>query len=148
MATGATDIKLGRGWTAYIYTGGQYIEIKGLTERMLKLSSSEADITTNIDTTYSRHLIARRDAELTLKGFRVEDSDGDWDEGQAAVEALAESVDSASIGQFKLTSPGGVTEREFYGSATMDELGGSIDEGSAWGCTIKQSGDLISGPGA
>lgn len=148
MATGATDIKLGRGWTAYIYDNGEYIEIKGLTERTLKLSSSEADITTNIDTTYSRHLIARRDAELTLKGFRVEDSDGNCDAGQAAVELLAEAVDSASIGQFKLTSPGGVTEREFYGSATMDELGGSIDEGSAWGCTIKQSGDLISGPGA
>lgn len=143
MATGATDIKLGRGWTVYIYSSGEYVEIKGLTERTLKLSSSEADITTNIDTTYSRHLIARRDAELTLKGFRVEDADGDWDEGQAAVEALAEEVDSASIGQFKLTSPGGVTTREFYGSATMDELGGLSDEGSAWGCTIKQSGDLI-----
>lgn len=142
MATGATDIKLGRGWTAYIYSSGEYVEIKGLTERTLKLSSSEADITTNIDTVYSRHLIARRDAELTLKGFRVEDADGAVDEGQAAVEALAEEVDSASIGQFKLTSPGGLT-REFYGSATMDELGGSIDEGSAWGCTIKQSGDLI-----
>ncbi len=135
-------VVLARGWIAEIYSGAVYVPINGLTEISFSPGVREADITTKDSGDYDEHLIARRTMEVTLKGFRLESSVGDVDPGQAAVEALAEEVDTASIGQFKLTSPGG-TEREFYASARMTALGGPIDEGQIWECTLKQSGDLI-----
>lgn len=137
-----TVIWLGRDVVLSIYTGGQYVQVKGLTEKFLKVGKQDADITTDLDLVYDNHLVARRNAELSVKGHRLEDDNGDADTGQAAVEALAEEVGASSIGKFKLTFPSTAT-RIFNASAAMDSLGGANDDGTDWGCTLKQAGDLI-----
>lgn len=132
------DILLGRGWKTEIYDGG-WVEIKGVNEHSLSFDSTEADITTKESGNWTEHITARRSMEITLKGFRIESDLGARDAGQEAVEALALQTDYLSLSQFRTTSPGGEI-RTYNGTVAMDDLGGSIDEGQSWGCTIKQSG--------
>lgn len=131
-------VLLARGWEVKLNN----VVVNGLKTIKLSPGAKEADITTQSSGDYDEHLIARRTMEITLEGYRLEASDGSRDPGQAAVEALAEQIDYASLGQWTLTSPGG-EERKFKGSVTMSDLGGEIDEGQAWGCKIKQSGPLL-----
>ncbi len=134
-------VVLARGWKVEIDSAG-WVEVKGLLEIGLSPGSKEADITTKENAIYDDHLIARRSMDIQLKGFRLESTTGAVDPGQAAVEALSELVDYDSRREFQVTSPGGAV-RNFYASATMDALGGQIDEGQTWGCKLKQAGDLI-----
>ncbi len=136
------DILLGRGWKTEINTtGSTFVEIKGVNEHSLSFDSADADITTKESGAWSEHIIARRSMEISLKGFRLEDENGVRDPGQVAVEAAAVLTDYASLKNFKTTSPGGEV-REYAGTVSLDDLGGSIDEGQSWGCTIKQSGPV------
>jgi len=134
-------VVLARGWELEIYDAGSWKTVKGLNELSLSPGAREADITTKESGDYDEHLIARRTMEITLKGFKLEAPTGEEDPGQAAVEALAERTGTNSLGQFRLTSPGGKV-REFLASARMTDLAGPIDEGQAWGCVLKQSGPV------
>ena len=78
----------------------------------------------------------------TLSGFWLEDvSDGSRDPGQAAVETLAKAVGLASLGQFRITSPGGNTIT-FLASAEVTLFGGGNNDPASWQAALTVSGDV------
>lgn len=135
-------IKLARGWKTEISISAVLTEIKGITSTTLSPSDEEAVITTREDAGWKARLIAERSMDIKLEGFRVEDGSGVRDPGQAAVEALAREIDAASLGTFRVTSPGGETW-DFNATASVDSLGGGLNDGSAWNVTLHQSGEVV-----
>lgn len=132
-------VVLARGWKVEIEIDSSFVEVKGLKTIGLTPGVKDADITVKESGDYDESLPARRTMEIKLTGKKLEASTGEEDPGQAGVEALAEEVDVAGVTSWKVTSPGGKL-REFDGWVKMDALGGDIDEGSDWGCTIRQTG--------
>lgn len=121
-------------------SGGDYVEIKGI-ESLTHAPSSTLANTTDFDSQgRMESLMAERGDEFTATGFRMEDSDtGARDPGQEIVEALGNEISVASIGQFRITTPGGIV----YGFGANVEgtlFGGGHNDPSAWGAKLTVSG--------
>lgn len=119
-----------------------YTPIKGINTITLAPTTNRSATTDYEDGGRLAHIVASRGMTFTLEGFRMEDeSGGDRDPGQAAVEVLAAAVGNASIGSFRITSPGGEVWT-FNGSAEVTPLGGGNDDPSAWQAVIESSGAI------
>lgn len=119
-----------------------YTQIKGINQIGLSPTTNRADTTDFDDDGNLAHMVASRGLQITLDGFRMEDeSGGDRDPGQAAVETLAEAKGTASLGSFRVTSPGGEVWT-FKASAEVTPLGGGNDDPNAWSATLETSGAI------
>lgn len=119
-----------------------YTQVKGINQIDLSPTTNRADTTDFDDDGNLAHIVASRGLQLTLSGFRMEDeSGGDRDPGQAAVEALADAKGNASLGSFRVTSPGGEVWT-FQASAEVTPLGGGNDDPTSWSATLEVSGAI------
>ncbi len=130
-----------RDWTFEILSGAVWTEVGGLETWSPSFSQNDADTTDFASAGMQEHLIMSRGYELTVEGFFLEDvASGARDAGQAAVETLALAVGLASLGEFRVTSPGG-TVYTFDASAAIGNAGGGgKDDVSKWSATLTRSG--------
>lgn len=130
------DIEINTGTIgAPVWTG-----IGGLNTLTHAPSSTDAETTDFDSNGRSEHMKAERGESWTLAGFALEDvGDGTRDPGQAAVETLANALGLTSLGQFKITSPGGNTAT-FMASAEVTLAGGGNNDPAAWQAVIRVSG--------
>lgn len=116
--------------------------VKGLNTITHSPSSTDAETSDFDSEGRAEHMKAERGDSWALAGFSLEDvSTGDRDPGQAAVEVLGRAIGPASLGQFRLTSPGGNTAT-FMASAEVTTAGGGTNDAAAWGATITASGPI------
>jgi len=117
--------------------------IGGLTEPVEHSPSTERTDMTDCDSGgRAEHVVAQRGDAFTFKGRVLEDpATGDRDPGQEACETLAKQIGSASLGQFRISSPGGATIT-FDASAEVKRFSGSFNDGIGWECATQVSGDL------
>lgn len=119
-----------------------FTPIGGINSISVSPTTNRADTTDFDDEGRLAHIVASRGMSFTLDGFREEDeSGGDRDPGQAAVEALADEFGADSLGTFRITSPGGEVWT-FQASAEVTPFGGGNDDPSAWQATIEISGAI------
>lgn len=136
---------LARDWTIEINKGtfGTPIWVNatcGLNTFTFSNTKNDADTTDFCSEGYLEHMVASRTSEIVGEGFYLEDeSTGDRAEGQELIETLAEEVGNSSLGDFKLTSPGG-NIRRFFASSMIADVGGGNDDPTAWGFTLMISG--------
>ncbi len=138
---------LARDWGKEINTGTLAVPIwtpiGGLKSLGFDHSDAKTDLTDHDSAGMDEHLVAGRGATVSLEGFFLEDPDtGTRDTGQAAVEALAAAVGQDSLGQFRLTTPGGTT-RIFMASATLGGQGGGNNDATSWSATLTRSGAFM-----
>ena len=126
-------------------SGGGYTAIKGLNTLTHSPSSSDAETTDFDSAGHSEHMKAERGDSWTLAGFSLEDVlTGSRDPGQAAIEALALLMGPASLGTFRITSPGGNTI-DFSASAEVTLAGGGNNDAAAWQTVLRVSGPVVFG---
>ena len=114
--------------------------IGGLNTLTHSPSSTDAETTDFDSNGRSEHMKAERGESWTLAGFALEDvGDGSRDPGQAAVETLANALGLTSLGQFRITSPGGNTGT-FMASAEVTLAGGGNNDPAAWQAVVRVSG--------
>lgn len=120
---------------APVWTG-----IGGLNSLTHSPSSADAETTDFDSNGRAEHMKAERGDSWTLAGFALEDvTTGDRDAGQSAVETLARAVGLSSLGQFRITSPGGNTIT-FMASAETTLNGGGNNDAAAWQAALTVSG--------
>lgn len=135
---------LARGWTFEINTGTTEVpvwtRVKGINTWSHSPTDNDADSTDFDSAGNPEHQKASHADEYTLVGQYKEDvGDGSRDPGQAAVEALAAQYGPDSIGDFRITSPGGNSTR-FDATANVTVGGGGNDDNASWECTWRKSG--------
>ena len=137
---------LARGWKVEVGNGANpetFIEIKGLKSLGFDNEKTDADTTSFDEDGAKSHIVASRGSKLSLEGNFLEDqTNGSRDPGQQAVEDLAELIGPASLGNFRLTSPGGKM-RNFIASANVSGIGGGTDDPTGWKADITVSGKII-----
>ena len=119
--------------------GTTWVPILGLKTFTLGESSTKTDTTDYEADGEETHEVMSRTGSLKLEGFFLEDSTGARDPGQAAVEAFGRAVGSASIGDFKATSPSGKLYT-FSGSVDIGDEGGDNNAKTSFSATISRSG--------
>lgn len=135
---------LARNWLIEINEGTdvapQWIKIGGINSFTLSNDKEDTD-TTDFDAGgYGDHIVAGRSFEISFEGFFLEDPlTGERDEGQQAVENLAEKIGYESLGQFRMTSPSGKA-KTYRGSAGVGDVGGGVNDATSWGATITVAG--------
>ena len=103
-------------------------------------SSSDADTTDFDSMGREEHLKASRSDAWSLSGFHLEDvTTGVRDVGQTAVETLGQALGLTSLGQFRVTSPGGNTIK-FMASAEVTKHSGGNNDAASWQVALKVSG--------
>lgn len=137
---------LARDLTIEINTGSigspVWTAIKGLNTLTHAPSSTDAETTDFDSNGAAEHMKAERGETWTLAGFSLEDvTTGDRDPGQQAVEALALTVGLASLGNFRITSPGGNTAT-FMASAEVTRAGGGNNDPATWQAVVRVSGTV------
>jgi hypothetical protein len=116
--------------------------IGGLNSLTHSPSTERADTTDNDSNGRAEHIVSQRGDSWSLAGYSLEDvADGTRDAGQEAVEELATAIGLSSLGQFRLTSPGGNTAT-FLGSAEVTTAGGGHNDAAAWSATVEVSGPV------
>lgn len=116
--------------------------IGGLNSLTHSPSSTDAETTDFDSDGRAEHMKAERGDSWTLAGFTLEDvATGDRDPGQAAVETLGKALGLSSLGQFRISSPGGNTIT-FMASAEVTLAGGGNNDAAAWQAAITVSGDV------
>lgn len=131
---------LARDWVWEIEDQGDYIRIGGIESFSPSPTKSDADGTDFDSQGWEEHQVATRGVSYTLEGFYKEDPDtGLRDAGQEAVEALANRTGRESLGDFRLTSPGGTTIT-FKASADIPTSGGGHNDNTSWSATVRMSG--------
>lgn len=117
--------------------------IGGLNSLTHSPSSTDAETTDFDSDGRAEHMKAERGDAWSLAGYTLEDvSTGDRDAGQAAVETLAQAVGLTSLGQFRITSPGGNTIT-FLASAEVTLHGGGNNDAAAWAASLTVSGAVV-----
>lgn len=136
-----------RDWTFEVLDSDDitYLPIGGLNNHSPGSTKNDTDGTTYGDAGWLAHWTMSRSGQLTLEGFRLEDTaDGSRNAGQARVEALSLEVGSGSLGTFRVTSPGG-TVYSFSASVDVNlfgEEGGGNDDFSGWRAVLSISGQV------
>lgn len=102
---------------------------------------SEADTTDQDSGGFPTHFISTIAYSASAKGKRLEDpADGSRDAGQDACETLDNQVGSASVGEFKIVTPGNSTIIG-YATVAVKPFGGGSDDASSWEIELKYSGE-------
>lgn len=116
--------------------------IGGITNIGHTPATTRAD-THNFDTPgRSRHRVVRRGDSFTIQAQRQEDeSNGDRDAGQDAIETAGKAIGTSAEKQYRLTSPGGST-LTFLASAEVTQLGGGTDDVATWQAVLEVTGDI------
>jgi hypothetical protein len=133
-----------RKWTFGVSTDGRgtWTTINGINKFSFGRSSSRTDTTDFTADGIETGEIMQRGASLKLEGFFLEDlATKARDAGQAAVETFAEVVGPASVGDFRLTSPGGKVYT-FSGTVELGDYSGGNNDKTPWSATITRSGAL------
>lgn len=121
-------------------SGETFIPIGGLNSLTHSPSTTRADTTDFDSNGHEEHLVAQRGESWTLAGYYIEDVvTGEKDAGQARCEALGLVGSLASMGRFRVTSPGGNTIT-FDGSCEVTLHGGGTNDAAAWQCVVTVSG--------
>lgn len=141
---------LARGFKVEINTGTEqapvWTPIKGLETIGFATSKTDADTTDMDSNGNDEHVVASRSREITLEGFWLEDKQtGERDPGQEAVDALNEAVGDESLGEFRLTTPGGKVRR-FLASVSVEGPTGGKNEMAKWNATLTVSGAVTHEP--
>lgn len=134
---------LARGWKfeAEDSTPGTFLEVKGLEQIEFSDDNSTVDTTDFNSNGRAEHLVAERKASISVEALYLEDSStGDRDPGQERVEEIAALVGNNSLGNFRLTSPGG-TVKSFSASAKIS-TGGSRNDATSWKASFEISGQI------
>lgn len=117
-----------------------WTEIKGLNTWSPSRVKNDANTTSYDEGGVISHIVASRGGSVTLTGFVLEDTgDGSRDPGQEAVNALDELIGYDSLGEFRITTPGG-TLLQGLASVQVTEGGGGVDDASAWEAVLTKSG--------
>jgi hypothetical protein len=117
-----------------------FVEIKGLSSMTFDTEKTDADANSFDNEGVDEHIVASRAKSIALQGKYYEDlSDGSRDAGQSAVEDLSELTAERSLGDFKLTTPGG-TVKTFSASASVSGIGGGLNDTANWNADLKISG--------
>lgn len=125
-------------------TPGTWIEIKGLTQFSFSPEKTDADTTDFNSNGVAEHLVAQRNFSVSLEGRHLLDTTtGDGDPGQTRVEEIAAAIGTGSIGNFRMTSPGGKT-KTFKASANVTK-GGSTNDPTSWQAALTVSGAITEG---
>lgn len=133
---------LARDWVLEIKSGSGYTRIKGLSTLSFSNSKNDTDTTDFESQGATEHLVTSRSQEISAEGFYLVDkTTKKRDEGQQAVESLAELIGPESLGEFRLTSPAG-TMKTFFASANIGDIGGGNDDATSWGVTLTVSGKM------
>lgn len=120
---------------------GTFLPIGGLNSLTHSPSTTRADTTDFDSNGHEEHLVAQRGESWTLAGFYIEDvTTGAKDAGQARCEALGLVGSLASMGRFRVTSPGG-NEITFAGSTEVTLHGGGTNDAAAWQAVVTVSGE-------
>lgn len=116
--------------------------IGGLNSLTHAASSTDAETTDFASRGRAEHIKAERSDTWTLAGFTLENvATGARDPGQLAVELLARTVGLASLGQFRIVSPGGTATR-FMASAEVTLAGGANNDPASWQAVLSISGAI------
>lgn len=128
----------------YGTSGGEnFIAIKGLTSFAGSPKTTDTETTDYDSDGVAEHQTMERSREFSASGFYLEDqSTGERDAGQAAIEALGELFGPASLGSFRYTSPGG-NRWAFLATVEVNSPGGGgNNDMAAWGFKASISGPV------
>lgn len=121
-----------------------FTPIRGINSFSNDSSKNDADTTDFDSGGVTTSMAASRSYSMTLDGMRLEDvTTGARDSGQQAVETLSTQIGPASIGTFRMTTPGGKI-KEFDASANVTGPGGGNDDPAAWSVELTISGAIRS----
>jgi hypothetical protein len=141
---------LARNWLIEIQTGTDatsgspiWTKIGGINTFTISSDKEDADTTDFDSVGHSEHIVASRSNEITFEGFYIEDqTTGDRDPGQQAVEDAGDEIGPASIKPLRMTSPGGKV-RQFNGSFVTGDVGGGNNDATSWGASFTPSGPPV-----
>lgn len=118
-----------------------WTDIGGINSFTKSRDSKDVDTTDFASQGEYEGQIMQRGKTLKLEGFRLIDPDtGTLDPGQAAVEALADQVSKASLGQIRFCAPGDTEYEVWTAYAEMGDEGGDQNEEVSWSVTFTRSG--------
>lgn len=133
-----------RKWIPQVSTdgGSTWIPVLGITMFSFDRSSTRTDTTDFTADGIETGEVMARSATCKFEGFFMEDlATKARDAGQAAVETFAEAVGAPSVGNYRLTSPGGKLY-SFAATVDMDPITGGNNDKAKWGATMTRTGPL------
>jgi hypothetical protein len=134
---------LARGWTFEVDKVGTWVPIKGINSFSPSPEANTADTTDFDSAGWNENMVASRGLSVSLEGLYLEDvANGDQDEGQEHVEYLGTLIGPASVGKFRMTSPGGRT-KVFFATANVTSGGGGNDDPAAWSAELTVTGQPL-----
>jgi hypothetical protein len=135
---------LARGWTFEVKSDqGIFIAIKGVNSFELSPAANKTETTDFDSNGWVENMVASRGLTLSLEGFYLEDPDtGARDPGQLRVEEIGGLIGPESIGEFRMTSPGGRV-KTFFATANVTTPGGGNDDAASWSAEIEVTGQPI-----
>lgn len=137
---------LARQYKLEIMGDTDYVVVNGLNTLTFSSEKEDADTTGFDDNGRTSHIVASRGNSLTAEGFQMIDTaTGEKDEGQNLIEQLADKIGYESLGEFRLTDPGG-NLKEFMASANLSDQGGGVNDPSTWGAELTVSGAITVTP--
>lgn len=134
---------LARGWTFEHLSGASWLEIKGINSFEVSPEANTVDTTDFDSNGWNENMVASRGLALSLEGFHLEDvGNGGRDAGQLAVETLSGLIGPASVGTFRMTSPGGRV-KTFTATANVSGPGGGNDDAASWSVELTITGQPV-----
>lgn len=126
---------------------GSFVNVGGVHSLTHSPSTSKANTSDFNSNGRAEHIVAERGESWTVAGFALEDVEtGQKDQGQDLVETLGRQRGPASIGNFRITSPGG-NAIVFAASAEVTIHGGATNDAAAWQAVLEVTGEPeYSGP--
>lgn len=146
---GTPDKVLSRDFDIAINTGTEAVPvwtpILGLDEDGITISPSNrtTDFMDANDGGFAKPVPIGRGYTVTLKGARMEAaSDGTRDPGQAAIEALQDSVGLSALVQFKISSPAAATPETLTFKAFVEATPFGGSDKATWGAVLSVHGSI------
>jgi predicted secreted protein len=120
-----------------------WTKIAGVNTFTISNDKEDTDTTDFDSNGYNEHLVASRSNEVSFEGFFIEDqTNGQRDAGQEAVEKYGDKIGPEAMATIRLTSPGGKV-RQFKGSFAVGDVGGGNNDATSWGASFTPSGAPI-----
>lgn len=128
----------------YGTTGGEsWLPIKGMTSFGQSPKTTDTETTDFDDDGEAQHQTMERSAEYSASGFYLEDAaTGERDPGQEAIENLGVLMGPASIGSFRVTSPGGNRWAFLATAEVTSPGGGGNNDMSAFSFKLSRTGPV------